>query len=232
MYYFALLQVPERDLTPEQRESEMRAYTDFHALAAPAILAGDALASATEAVRISGGPDNPVITDGPFAEGAEVAGGFYVFEADNLDDALKLAERIPAAGYGAVEVWPMVHWNAPDRPTTGNDWLALLLEPAEQVTTPCTPEWDDEVCRHADFNAAAGEHVLGGAPLHPPTTATTVRVRGTEVLLTDGPFAESAEVANGFYLLRAADRDEATKVAAMIPASAVQLRRLAGVAGL
>ncbi len=64
------------------------------------------------------------------------------------------------------------------------------------------------------------------------TTATTVRVRDGEVLLTDGPFAEGAEVANGFYLLRAADRDEATKLASMIPASTVQLRRLAGVAGL
>ena len=74
--------------------------------------------------------------------------------------------------------------------------------------------------------------MLGGAPLHPPTTATTVRVRDGEVLLTDGPFAEGAEVANGFYLLRAADRDEATKLASMIPASTVQLRRLAGVAGL
>lgn len=232
MYYFALLQSPERDLDPEQSRTEMQAYLDFHAQAGSAIRAGDALTAAAEAVRISGGPDRPVITDGPFAEGAEVAGGFYVFEADNLDDALKLAEQIPAARYGAVEVWPMVHWNAPNQPTTGNDWLALLLEPEDQVTTPCTPEWDDGACQHADFNAAAGEHVLGGAPLHPPSTATTVRVRGTEVMLTDGPFAESAEVANGFYLLRAADRDEAAKVAAMIPASAVHLRRLAGVAGL
>lgn len=232
MYYFALLQTPERDLDPEQSRTEMQAYLDFHARAASAIRAGDALTAAAEAVRVSGGPDRPVITDGPFAEGAEVAGGFYVFEADNLDDALTLAEQIPATQYGAVEVWPMVHWNAPDEPTTGNDWLALLLEPADQVTTPCTPEWDDGACQHADFTIAAGEHVLGGAPLHPPATATTVRVRGTEVLLTDGPFAESAEVANGFYLLRAADREEAAKVAAMIPASTVQLRRLAGVAGL
>jgi hypothetical protein len=68
--------------------------------------------------------------------------------------------------------------------------------------------------------------------LHAPSTATTVRVRDGEVLLTDGPFAEGAEVANGFYLLSAADRDEAAKIASMIPASAVQLRRLAGIAGL
>ena len=59
-----------------------------------------------------------------------------------------------------------------------------------------------------------------------------MQVRDGDVLLTDGPFAEGAEVANGFYLLRAADRDEATKIASMIPASAIQLRRLAGVAGL
>ena len=73
---------------------------------------------------------------------------------------------------------------------------------------------------------------MGGAPLHPPTTATTVRVRDGEVLLTDGPYVEGAEVANGFYLLNAADRDEAVKVASMIPATTVELRQLAGVSGL
>jgi hypothetical protein len=232
MYYFALLQTPQRELTPAQGQAEMQAYGDFHAREHSAILAGDALTAIAEGIRISGGPDAPVVTDGPFAEGAEVAGGYYVFEADDLDEALRLARQIPAARYGAVEVWPMVHWNAPQEPTTGQDWLALLLEPADQVTQPCTPEWDAGACQHADFSAAAGEHVLGGAPLHPPTTATTVRVRDGEVLFTEGPFAEAAEVANGFYLLRATDRDEAIKIASMIPASAVQLRRLAGISGL
>ena len=229
MYYFALLQTPERDLAPEDAQAEMQAYRDFHARAGEAIRGGDALASTAEGVRIDGGPDHPVITDGPFAEGVEVAGGFYVFEADNLDEALKLAEQVPAARYGAVEVWPVVHWAPPAHPTTGGDWLALLLEPPAQVTTPGTPEWDAVARRHGEFGAAAGDHALGGAPLHPPSTATTVRVRDGEVLLTDGPFAEGAEVASGFYLLRAADRDEAAKLASMIPASAVQLRRLAGV---
>ena len=67
---------------------------------------------------------------------------------------------------------------------------------------------------------------------HEPTTATTVRVRDGQVLLTDGPYVEGAEIATGFYLLAATDRDEAVKLAAMIPASAVQLRQLAGVSGL
>ncbi|WP_231110896.1 YciI family protein, partial [Mycobacterium avium] len=51
-------------------------------------------------------------------------------------------------------------------------------------------------------------------------------------LFTDGPYVESAEIATGIYLLGAADRDEAVKIASMIPASTVQLRQLAGVSGL
>jgi hypothetical protein len=59
-----------------------------------------------------------------------------------------------------------------------------------------------------------------------------VRVRNGEVLLTDGPFAESAEIATGFYLLTAADREQAVKLASMIPASVVEVRQLAKVSGI
>jgi hypothetical protein len=59
-----------------------------------------------------------------------------------------------------------------------------------------------------------------------------VRVRDGEVLLTDGPYPEGAEIATGFYVLTAGDRDEAVKLASLIPAGAVQLRQLAGVSGL
>ena len=59
-----------------------------------------------------------------------------------------------------------------------------------------------------------------------------MRVRDGEVLITDGPYAEGAEVANGFYVLGATDRDEAVKLASMIPATTVQVRQLAGVSGL
>jgi hypothetical protein len=50
-----------------------------------------------------------LITDGPFADTKEVLGGYFVFEADNLDDALEVAKRIPAVRLGgAVEVRPLV----------------------------------------------------------------------------------------------------------------------------
>ena len=139
-------------------------------------------------MRITGGPDAPTVTDGPFAESAEVAGGYYVFEAENLDEALALARDIPAAKYGAVEVWPMVEFSPPSKPLDGNSWLALLLEPPANVVAPGTPEWDAGIKAHVEFGNAAGDRAVGGAPLHPPATATTVRVRDGEVLLTDGPY--------------------------------------------
>src|SRR6476661_22273 len=234
MYYFALLLGPESTSAPDPDEAaaEMAAYQAFHAKAATAIRAGDALTLSTTGARITGGQDAPTVTDGPFAESAEVAGGYYVFEADNLDDALELARDIPAAKHGGVEVWPMVHFSPARAPLTSDSWLALLLEPPGSVVEPGSPQWDEGIKAHTEFGKIAGDRAVGGAPLHPPTTATTVRVRDGEVLLTDGPYAEGAEVANGFYYINAADRDEAVKVASMIPATTVELRRLAGVSGL
>jgi hypothetical protein len=232
MQYFALLISKEQDRTPDDAAAAMAAFESFHATAGPAIKAGDALAPAAAAVAITGGPDAPTVTDGPFAEAAEVACGYYVFEAENLDEALALARDVPVAAFGAVELWPVVHAVEPSRALTGDDWLALLLEPAESAHTPGTPEWEAVAAKHADLHAAAGDHVIGGAALHDRSTATTVRVRGGEVLITDGPYVEGAEIATGIYLLSAADRDEAVKIASMIPASAVHLRQLAGVSGL
>ena len=233
MQYLALLIGQEPELTPDERATEMAAYQSFHAKAGPAIRSGDALTSRAGGVRISGGPDAPIVTDGPFAESAEVAaGGYYVFEAENLDDALALARDVPAAKRGAVEIRPIFHTMDSEWSRSDAQWLALLLEPPEAVNTPGTPEWEAEAARHGEFAAAAGDHIVAGAALHEPATATTVRVRDGQVLLTDGPFAESAEIATGVYLLSAADRDEAIKLASMIPASTVEVRQLAGVSGL
>ncbi|MDT5347041.1 MAG: hypothetical protein QOH91_328 [Mycobacterium sp.] len=232
MQYFALLINQERDLTPDEGAAEMAAYQNFHAKVAAAIRAGDALLPAATGVHITGGPDAPIVTDGPFAEGAEVAAGYYVFEAENLDEALALARDIPAAKHGAVEVWPMATPRLATEPPDGTNWIALLLEPPTRPVPPGSPEWEAMVVQHKQFEAVAGDHIKSGAGLHPPSTATTVRVRDGEVLITDGPYIEGAEVANGFYVLGAEDRDEAVKLASMIPASTVQLRQLAGISGL
>src|SRR6187401_2763822 len=58
---------------------------------------------------------------------------------------------------------------------------------------------------------------LDASPLHPVATAATVRVRGGQVLVTDGPFAETTEQLGGFYLLELSDLDEAIAVARKLP---------------
>ena len=60
--------------------------------------------------------------------------------------------------------------------------------------------------------------MLGGARLRPVADATTVRVRGGETLVSDGPFAETKEALGGYYLIEAADLDTAVASAKQVPA--------------
>jgi hypothetical protein len=60
-------------------------------------------------------------------------------------------------------------------------------------------------------------HYLGGAPLKPTRLATTVRVRDGKVSTIDGPFAETKEQLGGYYLIEAADLNDAIQVASRIP---------------
>ena len=69
--------------------------------------------------------------------------------------------------------------------------------------------------------------MLAGDALQPTSNATTVRVRGDEQLVTDGPFAETKEQLGGYYLIEAGSLDEATEWAAKLPGSrhgAVEIR--------
>jgi hypothetical protein len=61
-----------------------------------------------------------------------------------------------------------------------------------------------------------GQHV-SAAPLHPASTAMSVRVRGGKRMVTDGPFAETREQLGGYFIVEAADLDEAIAIAAQIP---------------
>ncbi|MDZ4767044.1 MAG: YciI family protein [Chloroflexota bacterium] len=81
--------------------------------------------------------------------------------------------------------------------------------------------------RNADFGAymtfnqevVARGVLRSGEQLHPAPMATTVRVRDSKTLLTDGPFAETKEVLGGFYIVDCASLDEAVEWAAKLPAS-------------
>ncbi|EKF74774.1 hypothetical protein A11A3_07118 [Alcanivorax hongdengensis A-11-3] len=59
--------------------------------------------------------------------------------------------------------------------------------------------------------------MLDGSALQPVSTATTVRVRDSQVHVTDGPFAETKEQLAGFYLIEAGDLNDAIRIAGRIP---------------
>ena len=76
---------------------------------------------------------------------------------------------------------------------------------------------------------------LDAAPLHPISTATSVRVRDGKRLVTDGPFAETREQLGGYYLIDAKDLDEAMRIAERIPGArwgTVEIRPVMEIAGL
>ena len=92
-------------------EDEYKAmFAEYVALAEdPRCVASAQLESVESATTVRVNSGQTLTTDGPFADTKEVFGGYYVFEADNLDRALELAARIPAARLGgAVEVRPVV----------------------------------------------------------------------------------------------------------------------------
>jgi hypothetical protein len=92
-------------------EDEQKAvFAEYIALAEDSRARGGAQLQPVETattVRVEDG--QTLTTDGPYADTKEVFGGYYVFEADNLDEAIELAARIPAARLGgAIEVRPLV----------------------------------------------------------------------------------------------------------------------------
>jgi hypothetical protein len=92
-------------------------------------------------------------------------------------------------------------------------YMMFVCTDTEPDTDP-TPEPDIEAWV-AD-NDARGRR-LDGDVLSPPSAATTVRVRDGELLVSDGPFAETKEVIVGYDLLECADLDEAIEVARSHP---------------
>jgi hypothetical protein len=83
-------------------------------------------------------------------------------------------------------------------------WLALTPEEQMRQMTACAPHIQ---------KLQEQKKILGGAPLHATTTATTVRFRDGKRVLTDGPFAETREQLGGYTLIEADDLDDAIAIA-------------------
>ena len=100
-------------------------------------------------------------------------------------------------------------------------------------------EADREKCYQESAQFAHELHgsrqYLGASPLHPTSTATSVRTRDGQRLVTDGPFAETREQLGGFFMIDAKNLDEAIDIAGRIPAGrfgTVEIRPMIEVGGL
>jgi hypothetical protein len=115
--YAALIYGEEADpsaITEEEIGAEMGEYMEFGANNGESLAGGEALhpTSTATTIRVEGGKGGKAtFTDGPFAEAKEVLGGFYIINADDLDGALAVAQQIPGAWRGAIEVRPVMEFD-------------------------------------------------------------------------------------------------------------------------
>jgi hypothetical protein len=115
--YAALIYGEESDpsaVDPEQMQQVMTDYMEFGQNNGDSLAGGEALhpTSTATTVQVQGGKGgNAVFTDGPFAETKEVLGGFYIIDVTDLDTALEVAQQIPGAWHGRVEVRPVMEFD-------------------------------------------------------------------------------------------------------------------------
>ena len=104
---------PRTEAWEELSEEEQgRVYADYKGVSeTPGVSPGLQLDSPETATTIRVEAGETLVTDGPFVEIKESIGGYLLFEADDLDAAIELASRIPAASMGgAIEVRPIAEW--------------------------------------------------------------------------------------------------------------------------
>ena len=159
-----------------------------------------------------------IVTDGPYAETKEQVAGYDVIECASLEEAVRWAGMHPHSWMGAIEVRalvggaPAVHLPEPGAGKTRYMMLVCTdpaVDPREfdhiEPVDPWVAEMDGRGIRRF------------GSELEPPGAARTVRVRDSNAIVTDGPFAETKEQIAGFDVLECADLDEAIEVAARHP---------------
>ena len=100
-------------MSPEATQKVVEEYMEFGMNNGEHLGGGEALypTGTATTVTVSEKGGEPTITDGPFAESKEVLGGFYIINADDLDGALAVAQQIPGAWYGKIEVRPVMEFD-------------------------------------------------------------------------------------------------------------------------
>jgi hypothetical protein len=105
------------------------------------------------------------------------------------------------------------------RRTITMQYLLLIYEDEKRWATMSEATQGAEVAEYRAFGKEFREHIKGGNALQPTATATTLRVRNGKRLTSDGPFAETKEHLGGYYLVEAANLDEALAMGEKIPSA-------------
>jgi hypothetical protein len=110
MKYLLLIYMPENALTPTEREICYKESTqlcnDLHT--SGNFLGASPLQPVATATSIRIRDGKRMVTDGPFAETREQLGGYFLVDVADLDEAIAIAGRIPAAKKGTVEIRPLI----------------------------------------------------------------------------------------------------------------------------
>jgi hypothetical protein len=112
-------------------------------------------------------------------------------------------------------------------------YMLLIYIDENALSTAEREHCYDESAQYAQELSNSGKY-LDAAPLHPTSTATSVRVRDGKQLITDGPFAETREQLGGYFLIEVKNLDEAISVAKKIPGGrrgTVEIRPVMGIQG-
>jgi hypothetical protein len=172
-------------------------------------------------VRVRGG--ETLVTDGPFAETKEFIAGLGVNECADLGEAIEVAATCPVSWFQAIEIRPFLGGLGEEAFAFGrgeDGGASPYLLSMWTGGTPAAPSGDqavlDEGRAWRQDLEARGLHVLGNA-LGDRDTATTVRVRGGETLLSHGPFIGTEAFIAGIEVVRCADRQQAIQLAAAHP---------------
>src|ERR1700684_373837 len=111
MQYILLIYDNEHNqLPPDERSKMFQEYGAFTQgiIKSGNFKAGDPLQPTSTATTVRVRDGKTLTVDGPFAETKEQLGGYYLIEAENLDQAVAIAARIPSARFGSIEVRPIM----------------------------------------------------------------------------------------------------------------------------
>ena len=101
----------DSQMNEQEQGAIMAGYNAFGEEYKDKILGGDALLPTSSATTVRVREGKTLSTDGPFAETKEQLGGYYVVNAENLDEAMQIAAHIPGATVGSIEVRPVMEFD-------------------------------------------------------------------------------------------------------------------------